>query len=116
MSVKAVCPTCGKYIDDGVKKQKTSQENKLFHALCQRISAWQRWPFDVTKRYVKLYACVQHGYDCESIDVKGVTYYEPKSVADATNEDMINKLIPSAYEVGFEIGCPLEQTEVYNEL
>jgi len=90
-------------------RQKTSPENRLFHALATSLAAWRQVSLDLMRRYIKLYACSVHGYDCEKLEIDGHMVIEPKSISLATNEDMVDKLIPSCYELGLEWGCPLEQ-------
>ena len=100
-----LCPTCGRPI----RREKTSPENRLFHALCNSLAMWRKVSPDLMKRYVKLYAASVHGYECEKLTLDGHTIIEPKSVAKATSEEMANALIPSCYELGLDWGCPLEQ-------
>lgn len=90
-------------------RQKTSPENRLFHALATSLAAWRQVSLDLMRRYIKLYACSVHGYDCEKLTIDGHMVIEPKSISLATNEDMVDKLIPSCYELGLDWGCPLEQ-------
>jgi len=92
-------------------RQKTSPENRLFHALATSLAAWRQVSLDLMRRYIKLYACSIHNYDCEKLEIDGHMVIEPKSISLATNEDMVDKLIPSCYELGLEWGCPLEQPE-----
>ena len=99
------CPTCGRPIH----RDKTSPENRLFHALCNSLAMWKQIDADTMKLYVKRYAAAVHGYDCKMVEIDGHKIINPKSVAKATNDDMINKLIPSCYELGLDWGCALDQ-------
>ena len=92
-------------------REKTSPENRLFHALATTLAAFQSISLDLMRRYIKMYACTVHGYDCEKVEIGGHMVIEPKSIALATNQHMIDRLIPSCYELGMDWGCPLEQPE-----
>jgi hypothetical protein len=93
-------------------RQKTSPENRLFYAIATALAAFQGVSLETMKRYIKLYAATVHNYDCETVEIAGKVVIEPKSIALATNEDMVDKLIPTCYELGMDWGCPLEQSEV----
>ena len=103
------CPSCGYDLSLLGKRGKTSPENRLFHALVNSLAMWRGVSPELMKRYVKLCAATSHGYECYTVEIDGHKIQEPKSVADATNDDMVNKLIPTCYELGLEWGCPLEQ-------
>jgi hypothetical protein len=105
-----LCPKCG-YDLSLTKRDKTSPENRLFHALCNSLAMWRKIDPELMKRYVKLYAASVHGYDCVTIEIDGHKIIDPKSISKATNDDMINRLIPSCYELGMTWGVPLEQPE-----
>lgn len=100
-----LCPTCGRPIH----REKTSPENRLFHSLCASLAMWKQIDAETMKLYVKRYASAVHGYDCTMATIDGHKIINPKSVARATNQDMIERLIPSCYELGMDWGCPLEQ-------
>jgi hypothetical protein len=104
-----LCPNCGLDLSLIGKRGKTSPENRLFHALCNSLAMARGVPMELMKRYIKLCAATAHGYDCETTTIEGHTVQEPKSIARATNDDMINKLIPTCYELGMDWGIPLEQ-------
>jgi hypothetical protein len=69
---------------------------------------WKKVSPDLMKRYVKMYAASVHGYECEKLTMDGHTVIEPKSVAKATSAEMCI-LIDTAYELGMDWGCQLEQ-------
>lgn len=95
-------------------KKKTSPENRLFHKLVSSLAMWMNTDLETMKMFVKRYASAAHGYDQVTFTASGHTIITPKSLTDATNDDMINKLIPTCYELGLDWGCPLEQPEDYN--
>jgi hypothetical protein len=105
------CPVCG-FDLSLIKRGKTSQENRLFHKLVDTLAMWRNVSPLTMKRYIKLYAASVHGYECLSEVINGKTMIEPKSIADATESEMREILIPTCQELAMDWGIPLEQNEV----
>jgi predicted PP-loop superfamily ATPase len=104
------CPNCN-FDLSLTKRGKTSPENRLFHALVGKLAMWKQIDADTMKMYVKRYASAMHGYECVMVEIDGHKIINPKSVAKATSDELCI-LINTAYELGMDWGCPLEQTEV----
>jgi hypothetical protein len=109
-------------------KQKTSPENRLFHALVAQLAMYRETSPDLMKRYVKVRACAHdypytmmqepdhdgyeeifNGQDHEVIPSRKIkTYVEPKSVADASTVE-VAILIETCFLVAHEWGVELKQ-------
>jgi hypothetical protein len=109
-------------------RQKTSPENRLFHALVAQLAMYRETSPDLMKRYVKIRACAHdypysmmqepdrdgyeeifNGTDHEVIPSRKIkTYVEPKSVADASTVE-VAILIETCYLVAHEWAVELKQ-------
>lgn len=88
-------------------RQKTSPENRLFHALVAQLAMYRETSPDLMKRYIKVRACA-HGYPYDMMDDGKRKIVEPKSVADASTVE-VAILIETCYLVASEWGVELKQ-------
>jgi len=109
-------------------RQKTSPENRLFHALVAQLAMYRETSPELMKRYIKVRACA-HDYPYDMLEVEECSDYsevrtseglaimpkkkmrrivEPKSVADASTVE-VAILIETCWMVAAEWAVELKQ-------
>jgi len=88
-------------------RQKTSPENRLFHALVAQLAMYRETSPELMKRYIKVRACA-HDYPYDMMDDGKRKIVEPKSVADASTVE-VAILIETCWMVASEWGVELKQ-------
>jgi len=97
-------------------RDKTSPENRLFHALVAQLAMYRETSTELMKRYLKIRACT-HGYPCDTMEVTRetgpntftkTTIVEPKSLATASTVE-VAILIGTCYLIAHEWGVELKQ-------